>query len=56
MQHADFHRCAAEIIVAANEGNNEEAETLLHDDYGQLSHMIVKSLTKLSKEFGAESA
>lgn len=56
VQHADFHRCAAEIIVAADEGNKADAEKLLHDDYAQLSHMIVKSLTKLSKELGGEAA
>jgi hypothetical protein len=56
VQHADFHRCAAEIIVAADEGKKDKAEQLLHDDYGQLSHMIVKSLTKLSKELGDEVA
>lgn len=54
IQHADFHRCAAEIIVAADEGKKEDAEKLLRDDYGQLSHMIVKSLTKLSKELGED--
>jgi hypothetical protein len=56
VQHADFHRCAAEIIVAADEGKKDKAEQLLHDDYGQLSHMIVKSLTKLSKELGDDVA
>lgn len=55
VQHADFHRCAAEIIVAADEGKKDKAERLLHDDYGQLSHMIVKSLTKLSKEIGEDA-
>lgn len=54
IQHADFHRCAAEIIVASNQGNKDRAEKLLHDDYAQLSHMIVKSLTKLSSELEKE--
>ena len=56
VQHAHFHRCAAEIIVATDEGKKETAERLLRDDYGQLSHMIVKSLTKLSVELEVESA
>lgn len=56
IQHADFHRCAAEIIVAADEGNRDEAEKLLADDYAQLSNMIVKSLTKLSIELDKKSA
>ncbi len=56
IQHADFHRCAAEIIVAADEGKREAAEKLLSDDYAQLSHMIVKSLTKLSVELEGDTA
>ncbi len=56
VQHADFHRCAAEIITATDEGNKDSAEKLLSDDYAQLSHMIVKSLTKLSKELEGDTA
>lgn len=56
IQHADFHRCAAEIITAADEGKREAAEKLLSDDYAQLSHMIVKSLTRLSVELEGETA
>jgi len=55
-QHADFHRCAAEIIEATDAGNKGEAEKLLSDDYAQLSNMIIKSLTKLSKELQPEGA
>lgn len=55
IQHADFHRCAAEIITAVDDGKKEVAEKLLHDDYSQLSHMIVKSLTKLSVELEGET-
>ena len=56
VQHAHFHRCAADIIVATDEGKKEAAEALLQDDYAQLSHMIVKSLTKLSMELEADPA
>jgi len=49
-QHADFHRCAAEIIDTANRGDQVEAEHKLHHDYAHLSHMIVKSLSRLGKE------
>ena len=56
VQHAHFHRCAAEIITATDEGQKETAERLLRDDYGQLSHMIVKSLTKLSMELEGDTA
>lgn len=54
IQHADFHRCAGEIIEAADRGDQAEAERKLHHDYAHLSHMIVKSLTKLGKELPDE--
>jgi len=53
-QHADFHRCAAEIIDSANRGDQTEAEHKLHHDYAHLSHMIVKSLSRLGKELPEE--
>lgn len=53
-QHADFHRCAAEIIETANRGEQAEAEHKLHHDYAHLSYMIVKSLGKLGKELPEE--
>lgn len=53
-QHADFHRCAAEIIEIANRGQQAEAEHKLHHDYAHLSHMIVTSLRKLGKELPEE--
>lgn len=53
-QHADFHRCAAEIIETANLGKQDEAEHKLHHDYSHLSYMIVKSLSKLGKELPDE--
>jgi hypothetical protein len=53
-QHADFHRCAAEIIESANRGEQQAAEHMLHHDYAHLSHMVVKSLSKLGKELPDE--
>ncbi|HEY0635544.1 MAG TPA: CZB domain-containing protein [Gammaproteobacteria bacterium] len=52
--HADFHRCAAEIIDTVNRGKRQEAEHKLHHDYAHLSQMIVKSLNKLGKELPEE--
>ena len=49
-QHADFHRCAAEIIETVDKGMHEVADKLLGHDYAQLSRMIVKSLTQLDRE------
>lgn len=53
-QHADFHRCAAEIIETTNRGDKAGAEHKLHNDYAHLSNMIVKSLSKLGKELPDE--
>jgi len=50
VQHAEFHRCAAEIIETVDNNKHEVAESMLSHDYAQLSHMIVKSLTKLGQE------
>ena len=54
VQHTHFHRCAADIIIATDEDQIEIAETLLREEYGQLSQMIVRSLTKLSRELDLE--
>lgn len=54
VQHADFHRCAAEIIDTANRGEQQEAEHKLHHDYAHLSYMIIKSLRNLGKELPEE--
>ncbi|HEY0721562.1 MAG TPA: CZB domain-containing protein [Gammaproteobacteria bacterium] len=54
VQHADFHRCAAEIIDSVDRGEQEEAEHKLHHDYAHLSQMIVKSLSRLGKELPDE--
>lgn len=54
VQHADFHRCAAEIIESVNRGEQAEAEHKLHHDYAHLSQMIIKSLNKLGKELPDE--
>lgn len=50
VQHAEFHRCAAEIIETVDNNKPDVAESMLSSDYAQLSHMIVKSLTKLGQE------
>lgn len=55
-QHADFHRCAAEIIETVDKGMQDTADTMLAHDYAQLSRMIVKSLTQLDRELQKESA
>lgn len=56
VQHADFHRCAAEIIETVDNKMNDVADMLLGHDYAQLSHMIIKSLTKLDKELNETPA
>jgi hypothetical protein len=47
--HADFHRCAAEIVQAVNQGSTHDANNMLQTEYLHLSAMLVKSLTKLNK-------
>ena len=54
-QHADFHRCAAEIIETVDNGKQDAADKLLGNDYAQLSRMIVKSLTQLDRELQKDS-
>ena len=56
VQHADFHRCAAEIIETVDNGKPDAADRLLGHDYAQLSRMIVKSLTQLDRELQEDSA
>lgn len=53
-RHADFHRCAAEIVESVDRGEMAEAQRKLHHDYAVLSHMIIKSITKLSKSLPEE--
>lgn len=50
--HAAFHRCAAEIVYEADKGRRDEAERLLHHDYTDLSHRMVRGLRELGRQVG----
>ncbi len=56
VQHADFHRCAAEIVETVDNGKHNTADKLLNHQYAQLSRLIVKSLTQLDRELHEDSA
>lgn len=56
LQHADFHRCAAEIVATVDSGKLADADKLLGHKYAQLSRSIVKSLTQLDRELQEESS
>jgi len=46
--HANFHRCAGDVLAAANAGEKEEALHLLyHGDYVRASERVKKLLAKL---------
>lgn len=47
--HADFHRCAAEVVEAVKSGDPQGAEQAFSTEFSQLSAMVVKSITKLSR-------
>jgi hypothetical protein len=53
-QHADFHRCAAEVVQAVNAGDLEGAEYALQNEYAHLSALVVKSITKLNRSLSEE--
>ncbi len=50
--HAAFHCCAAEIVSEADKGHHDEAERLLHHDYTDLSHRMVRCLRELGRQVG----
>lgn len=50
--HADFHTHAAEVVLAVQRGQTEEAMTLLQKgEYPKVSNRIKSMLAKLSLEF-----
>jgi len=53
-QHADFHRCAAEVVQAVNMGDVAAAEQALQQEYAHLSALVVKSITKLDRALTAD--
>lgn len=49
--HAEFHRCAGEIVRSVDVGNRDEAARLLHGgDYPKHSHRVKAELARLSLE------
>ena len=52
-EHAQFHRCAAEIIDLVDEGESKEADGVLRGRYNRLSHDISGILTKLGRSLAA---
>ncbi|WP_455204564.1 CZB domain-containing protein [Kaarinaea lacus] len=46
--HADFHKCASEVVRKTDEGNKEQAESLFRNDYMLLSKDITRMLVKMN--------
>lgn len=48
--HRDFHAAAAEVMEAALDGHDAQAETLMADDFTFKSEKLVRALTKWKRE------
>jgi hypothetical protein len=46
--HANFHKCAAEVIRKTDTGEKPEAETIFKNDYSVLSKDITRMLVKMN--------
>ena len=46
--HADFHKCASEVVRKTDEGEKKEAETIFKNDYSLLSTNITRMLVKMN--------
>ncbi len=53
-EHAEFHKMAAEVVRMVDEGNAKEAEKLLHGEYSNISHKVIKGLTSLRGDIGEQ--
>lgn len=45
--HADFHRCAAEVIRCNDGGAKENANALLYGDFSTLSSLTIKAIRQM---------
>lgn len=45
--HADFHKCASEVIRKTDAGNKPEAEAMFKNHYATLSKNITRMLVKM---------
>ena len=48
--HADFHKCAADVVRNAVSGRKTEAVTILESDYAERSDKLTRALTKWKRE------
>jgi len=46
--HANFHKCASEVIRKTDDGNKPQAEELFKNDYAFLSKDITRMLVKMN--------
>jgi hypothetical protein len=55
-EHAKFHRCAADIVAAANAGHLDRALALLEGDteYSRASTTVVAAIVRLSRAASLE--
>jgi hypothetical protein len=44
--HADFPKCAAQVIECVGQGNKAKAETLMHGDYAKISGGLTSAMMK----------
>jgi len=48
LTHADFHKCASEVVRKADSGEKNEAENIFKNDYALLSKNITRMLVKMN--------
>ena len=46
--HANFHKCASEVVRKTDEGDKNQAETLFKNEYAELSKNITRMLVKMN--------
>ena len=54
--HADFHKCAAEIVRTKDSGEHNEAENILNTRYAKLSRDITSMLVRMNTAINKRSA
>jgi methyl-accepting chemotaxis protein len=55
-KHADFHRCAGEVIRAKQNGDETGARRLLLNEFSVLSDETIQEIRSMKRSFGSESS
>ena len=49
-RHADFHRCAAQVVDLVDEGDKAGANRVLQDEFASLSEQTIREIRRLRQE------